>query len=99
MTGNFTYSYVFQKNIAYGVSRANFLTYLTALVQSAKCRVQSAECRVQSAECRVQSAECRVINHHPYDNLEVGFFMNFCWTLKNCRFVMFFKEHDCLGIW
>ena len=32
MTGNFTYSYVFQKNIAYGVSRANFLTYLTALL-------------------------------------------------------------------
>ena len=31
MTGNFTYSYVFQKNIAYGVFRANFLTYLTAL--------------------------------------------------------------------
>ena len=32
MAGNFTYSYVFQKNIAYAVSRANFLTYLTAMV-------------------------------------------------------------------
>ena len=31
MAGNFTYSYVFQKNIAYAVSRANFLTYLTAM--------------------------------------------------------------------
>ena len=32
MAGNFTYSYVFQKNIAYAVSRANFLTYLTAMI-------------------------------------------------------------------
>ena len=32
MAGNFTYSYVFQKNIAYAVSRANFLTYLTAMM-------------------------------------------------------------------
>ena len=31
MAGNFTYWYVFQKNIAYAVSRANFLTYLTAM--------------------------------------------------------------------
>ena len=30
MAGNFTYAYVFQKNIAYAVSGANFLTYLTA---------------------------------------------------------------------
>ena len=30
MAGNFTYAYVFQKNIAYAVSEANFLTYLTA---------------------------------------------------------------------
>ena len=48
MTGNFTYSYVFQKNIAYGVSRANFLTYLTALHKTPVLKVVLCTCFTDS---------------------------------------------------
>ena len=40
MAGNFTYSYVFQKNIAYAVSRANFLTYLTAMLENRRTHLK-----------------------------------------------------------